>query len=262
MLETFFFLVILVFFYVFPLASLQTSLSKPHIGTWENRVCRILALFSFKLEMNEDQIVHIWYIQAKEAPQRHTSFDKRWSISCVNTDVHTAPLQPHPPLPCTYFPSPVVNCIPLDDITGNKRQQQDNKRSEPQSTSFISDFITPPLMDVDLYTLLHLTCSIPQPPPPPLSLTCSLTYYLWVSLFFPSVIYVPVTNTSPWISISITVKESGLTLMQRCLGELNVSVYRLRFMTSWSWAGQEAEWIKFNLLVKLFYGMGVRVKFR
>lgn len=114
---------------------------------------------------------------------------------------HAAPLQPHPPLPCTYFPSPVVNCIPLDDITGNKSQQQDNKRSELQSTSFISDFITPRLMDVDLYTLLHLSCSIQQitssssSSPSVLSLLLSLTPFPSFCPF--AVIYGPVTNTSP-----------------------------------------------------------------
>lgn len=255
--KPFFFMVIFMLFFLFHLASLQTSCSEPHIGICENRVCRILALFSFK---QRSDFAHMVY-SGEETPQIDTIFNKRWSISCVNpgTCTHTAPLQRHPPLPCTYFPSPVVNCIPLDDITGNKRQQQDNKRFELQSTSFISDFITPQLMDVDLYTLLHLTCSIPQAPSSSvLSLLLSLTLYQ--SFCFFSVIYDPVTNMSPWINMSITVKESGWTLMQWCLGELNVyGVYMLTFMTSWSPAGQEAEWIKLNLLVKLFYVMGVRL---
>lgn len=62
-------------------------------------------------------------------------------------------------------PAPVVNCIPLDDITGSKRKQ-DNKRPKLQATSFISAFITLWLMDVDLWLLLHLTCSISLPDPP------------------------------------------------------------------------------------------------
>lgn len=93
----------------------------------------------------------------RETPQTQTILTKgnQYPVSTqAYTHEHTAPLQPTPPLPCPCFPSPVVNCIPLDDITGNKRQQQDNKRSELQSTSFISDFITPQLMDVDLYTPL------------------------------------------------------------------------------------------------------------
>lgn len=99
-----------------------------------------------------------------------------------HTHMHTqTPLQPHPSLPWTYFPAPVVNCIPLDDITGNKNQQ-DNKRSEPQSTSFISDFITPQLMDVDLCTLFHLTCSILQPTPPPF-FSDRLSHTVWRFLF-------------------------------------------------------------------------------
>lgn len=180
-------------------------------------------MLSLKLNMNEDQkCVHIWYIRA-EKPHRHKpSWQKVINILCqlkAYTHAHTAPLQPTPPLPCPCFPSPVVNCIPLDDITGNKRQQQDNKRSELQSTSFISDFITPQLMDVDLYTLLHLTCSIlqtsPPPPPPPHFFSHSLCFTLSVFL---SVIYDPVTNTSPRINISITVKESGWTLMRWSLG--------------------------------------------
>lgn len=113
-----------------------------------------------------------------------TKSDQHSVSTQTYTHAHTAPLQPHPPLPCTYFPSPVVNCIPLDDITGNKRQQQDNKRSELQSTSFISDFITPRLMDFDLYTLLHLTCSITQPPPPPFSHFFSHTLSFSLSVFF------------------------------------------------------------------------------
>lgn len=158
----------------------------------------------------------------RETPQTQTILTKgnQYPVSTqAYTHAHTAPLQPTPPLPCPCFPSPVVNCIPLDDITGNKRQQQDNKRSELQSTSFISDFITPQLMDVDLYTLLHLTCSIlqtsPPPPPPPHFFSHSLCFTLSVFL---SVIYDPVTNTSPRINISITVKESGWTLMRWSLG--------------------------------------------
>ncbi len=110
------------------------------------------------------------------------------------THAHTVSLQPHPPLPCTYFPSPVVNCIPLDDITGNKRQQQDNKRSELQSTSFISDFITPSLMDVDLYTLPHYLFHPSTRSSSFLSLLLSLA--LFHSFWFPGVIYDPVTNTA------------------------------------------------------------------
>lgn len=184
MLETFLSLVVLVLFVSFPLAFLQTSLSKTHIGTWENCVCRILQLFSFKLNMNEDQIVQYGIFRQK-APQRLipslTKGDQYPVSAQAYTHAHTVSLQHHPPLPCTYFPSPVVNCIPLDDITGNKRQQQDNKRSELQSTSFISDFITPPLMDVDLYTLLHITCSIFQPAPPPFSHFFSHSHYFTFS---------------------------------------------------------------------------------
>lgn len=47
------------------------------------------------------------------------------------------------------LPAPVVNFIPLDDITGSKRQQN-NKRPKLQFTSFISAFMTLWLMDVDL----------------------------------------------------------------------------------------------------------------
>lgn len=131
---------------------------------------------------------------------------QRWSIFCVNT---AAPLQPYPPLPCTYFPSPVINCIPLDDITGNKRQQQDNKKSELQSTSFISDFITPRLMDVDLYAVLHLICSIPQPPRLSAFFLSDLLAHAVFHSYFVSIIYGLVTNTLPWINISITVKKRG-----------------------------------------------------
>lgn len=121
--------------------------------------------------------------QGKESPTTHLL------QSMINilfqhgpTRMHTA-AHYNPILPSHAHTSPpLVNCIPLDDITGNKRQQQDNKRPQLQSTSFISDFITPPLMDVDLYTLLHLTCSIPQPPAS-LPLTPSVTRYLSVSLF-------------------------------------------------------------------------------
>ncbi len=186
MLKTFFPLFSRCSFFIFPLAFLQTTLSKTHIGTWENGVCRILLLFSFKLDMNEDQIVHIWYIEAKKPhrlTQSLTKGDQYPASAWAYTHAHTAPLQPHPPLPCTYFPSPVVNCIPLDDITGNKRQQQDNKRSELQSTSFISDFITLQLMDVDLYTLLHITCSILQPAPPPFSHVFHHSHYFTLSGF-------------------------------------------------------------------------------
>lgn len=121
----------------------------------------------------------------REAALMYHLWQKVINILCQHrrTHLHGTPLQHHPPLPCTYFPSPVVNCIPLDDITGNKREQQDNKRSELQSTSFISDFITPQLMDVDLYTLLHLTCSIPQLPPPPFSQIYSHTLSFTLSFF-------------------------------------------------------------------------------
>lgn len=156
---------------------------------------------SYANSANECHSVCILYIKAeahKETQQTHHLFQRVINILCQHSYAHTAPLQPHPPLPCTYSSSPVVNCIPLDDITGNKRQQQDNKRSELQPTSFISDFITPPLMDVDLYTLLHLTCSVrlPLPPSLPSSLLNLLSHFL--SLFpFLSVIYIPVSNTSP-----------------------------------------------------------------
>lgn len=141
--------------------------------------------------------MHTWYVQANELLRHMPSLTKGDQYP-LSTHTHTAPLQPTPPLPWTFFPSPVVNCIPLDDITGNKRQQQDNKRSELQSTSFISDFITPQLMDVDLYTLLHLTCSIPQPPPPPPPFSHVFPYSpLFHSVCFLSVIYDSVTNTSP-----------------------------------------------------------------
>lgn len=168
----FFSLVILVLFVSFPLAFLQTSLSKTHIGTWENCVCRIFAIVLIQTQHEWRSDCSVWYILAKNPQRLIPSLTKgdQYPVSAqAYTHAHTVSLQPHPPLPCTYFPSPVVNCIPLDDITGNKRQQQDNKRSELQSTSFISDFITPPLMDVDLYTLLHITCSIFQPAPPPFS---------------------------------------------------------------------------------------------
>lgn len=140
---------------------------------------------------------HGIFRQSEPADARLLIFDKKViNILCQHWRArwHTAPLRPHPPRPCTYFSSPVVNCIPLDDITGNKRQQQDNKRSELQSTSFISDFITPRLMDVDLYTLLHLTCFFPQPPPLPFSPIYSHTLSVTLVVFFPSVIYGAVTN--------------------------------------------------------------------
>lgn len=160
--------------------------------------------------------------EKKKSPDSQHLLQKTINILCQyrrTHNAHTAPLQPHPPLPCTYLPSPAVNCIPLDDITGNKRQQQDNKRFELQSSSFISDFITPPLMDVDLYTLPQLACSIPQPPPPPpFSHFFSLAHY---PLVISAVIYDALTNTSPSINISITVKRSGWTLMQRYFGELS-----------------------------------------
>lgn len=75
-------------------------------------------------------------------------------------------------------PAPVVNCIPLDDITGSKRKQ-DNKRPKLQATSFISAFITLWLMDVDLCLLLHLTCSISLPDPPHSPSQFSFFCYLW-----------------------------------------------------------------------------------
>lgn len=126
---------------------------------------------------------------------------------CQHSCTHIGLLQPHPPLPCIYFPSHVINCIPLDDITGNKRQQQDNKKSELQSTSFISDFITPRLMDVDLYTLPHLTCSTPQPPPPSSGIHSQAVFQ---SQFFFTVIYDLVTNTSPRVNISIYGKREWI----------------------------------------------------
>lgn len=90
-------------------------------------------------------------------------------------------LQSHPLLPCTHLPSNIINCLPLDDITGNKRQQQDNKKSELKSTSFISDFITPLLMDGDLCTIL--TLHVPSPllffPVHNLSSYLFLYRYLW-----------------------------------------------------------------------------------
>lgn len=179
----------------FPFPWLQTSLSKPHIDTWENHVCRILTCW-LKLDMNEHQIGHVCYIQAKK-PHRHipslTEGGQYPSSSQAYTHAHTAPLQSHPPLPCTYFPSPVVNRIPLDDITGNKGQQ-DNKRSELQSTSFISDFITPRLMDVDLSTLLHLSCSVPQTPPPPHS-SSFFSHWLYFTLSVFSALFM-----IPWLT--------------------------------------------------------------
>lgn len=120
------------------------------------------------------------------------------------THAHTAPLQRHPLLPCTACPAPVINRIPLDDITGNKRQQQDNKRPVLQSTSFIGDFITPWLMDVDLF---FPTCQSPQDPLHSSS-SNGLSYNISLLLFW-SIIYPPVTNTSPWINISISIKGSG-----------------------------------------------------
>lgn len=143
-----------------PLASLQSLLSKTSYWHLKNPVCRILALFS----MNEEK-TRMWAIYRQ---RRSTTSRDRYLVSA---ETHTSCTQPHYcPIRSSHVhtsPSPVVSCIPLDDITGNKTQQQDNKRSETQSTSFISDFITPQLMDVDLYTLLHLICSNINPPAPP-----------------------------------------------------------------------------------------------
>lgn len=135
------------------------------IVNWHCAVSSILVLYSFKFDRNGNQIVNIWCTQAKTFSQTLT---QRRSILCVNIGVHTCTHStitiPSSPPMCTPL-SAAINCIPLDDITGNKWQQEDNKKSEPKSTSFMSDFITPQLMDVDLYTLLHPTYSVSQSPP-------------------------------------------------------------------------------------------------
>lgn len=132
------------------------------------------------------------------------------------------------------LPAPVVNCIPLDDITGSKRQQN-NKRPKLQSTSFTSAFMT--LANgwwfMILVPFLHPILLIPP-----------------VSFPF-SVIYDPVTNTTPRINIRVTVKESGRTLKQVFLCWVNVGIYRLTFMTSWSWAVQEVNSIQFASIIGL-----------
>lgn len=174
-----------------PLASLQSLLSKTSYWHLKNPVCRILALFS----MNEEK-TRMWAIYRQ---RRSTTSRDRYLVSA---ETHTSCTQPHycpiRPSHVHTSPSPVVSCIPLDDITGNKTQQQDNKRSETQSTSFITDFITPQLMDVDLYTLLHLICSninppAPPHPPPPLRLLALLSHSLFQSLqfvaFFPLALF-------------------------------------------------------------------------
>lgn len=113
----------------------------------------------------------VWFIPVKksqsEVPTLAEGVASPWSTWACRRS-HTAPLQANPPLPCPYFPSPVVNCIPLDDITGNERQQQDNKRAEASVHLLHQRLYNPPqLMDVDLYRLFRLPRSIPQSPPPP-----------------------------------------------------------------------------------------------
>lgn len=62
-------------------------------------------------------------------------------------------------------------------------------------------------MDVDLYTLPHLTCSTPQPPPPSSGIHSQTVFQ---SQFFFTVIYDLVTNTSPRVNISIYGKREWI----------------------------------------------------
>lgn len=97
----------------------------------------------------------------------------------------------------------------------------------------------------------------PPPPPPfyhffshllrfPLSVLSLLFMVLWLTRHPPLNKYKHYGKIE-WMDSNATVARV----------ELNVSVYRPTFMTSWSCVGQEAEWIKFDKLVKCFYVMGV-----